>query len=191
MTCKLGSNSCNKCYFKVVSGVPACKTWSQCKTQMSQCYDLDLSISQGRNAKHFCWNDTGCWAALKTQQKTPHGATYFIFHSLYGSQVKSSDFTMLSKILSNGVLWLLDNQWQLDKPWHPICRFVRGCTHQHLPLMISKQKTAERVKTSFWLGKNSNLDPFCFESCWHSAFTAGYLQIWSVFSEMGEKDTTS
>ena len=102
---------------------------------------------------------------------------------------------MLSKILSNGVLSLLDNQWQLDKPWHPIwdacspaqtyrfCRFVWGCTHQHLPLMISKHKTAERVKTSFWLGKNSKLDPFCFESCWHSAFMAGYLQIWSVFSQ--------
>jgi len=50
---------------------------------------------------------------------------------------------MLSKILSNGVVRLLDNQWQLDKPWHAICGFVRGCTHQHLPLMISKQKTAE------------------------------------------------
>ena len=158
---------------------------------MSQCYDLDLSISQGRNAKHFCWNDTDCLAALKTQQKNTTSCNIFIFHSLYGSQVKSSDFTMLSKILSNGVLRLLDNQWLLDKPWHPICRFVRGCTYQHLPLMISKQKTAERVKTSFWLGKNSKLDPFCFESCWHSAFTAGYLQIWSVFSEMGEKDTTS
>ena len=97
---------------------------------------------------------------------------------------------MLSKILSNGVLSLLDNQWQLDKPWHPICRFVRGCTHQHLPLMISKQKTAERVKTSFWLGKNSKLDSFLFWKllafCFHGWIFADMIRFFT-----NEKHTTS
>ena len=74
-----------------------------------------------------------------------------------------------------------------------MARHLWVCAGLHASTPATDDFKAEncRVRTSFWLGKNSKLDPFCFESCWHSAFTAGYLQIWSVFSEMGEKDTTS